>query len=98
MVSIVSEKQIEVRKGEYIKITCSATGAGADGFVYQWYWNDLPVAPVANQHTATLVITVVSEENTGGYKCFVRNQYNGTGQSKVITLVLSKLLSTFCKS
>ena len=95
MVIVASEKQIEVRKGVYIEFICSAIGVGADGFVYQWYLNDLPVA---SQHTSILVIGAVSENNTGGYKCFVRNQYNGTGQSEVVTLVLSKLLSTFYKS
>ena len=58
---------------------------GADDFIYQWFLNDLPVA---GQNTSTLVISAVSEANSGDYNCFVRNQYNGTGQSEVVTLVL----------
>ena len=90
VVSIASENQ-EVRKGEHIEFLCSATGVRADHFIYQWFLNDLPVA---GQHTSTLAIKAVSEGNTGDYKCFVRNQYNGTGQSEVVTLVLGTLLPT----
>ena len=90
MVSIASEKEIEVSKGEYVNLFCSATGVGADGFVYQWFLNGLPVA---DQDTSTLVIGPVSEDNTGDYKCFVRNQYNGIGQSEVVALILGK---SFC--
>ena len=85
MVSIASENQVEVRKGEHIEFVCSATGVEADNFIYQWFLNDLPVA---GQDTSTLIISAVSEDNAGDYKCFVRNQYNGTGQSEVVTLVL----------
>ena len=89
MVSIASEKQIEVSKDEHVTLFCSATGVGADDFVYQWFLNGLPVA---GQDTSTLVIGPVSEDNTGDYKCFVRNQYNGIGQSEVVTLILGKSL------
>ena len=90
MVSIASQNQVEVRKGEHIEFVCSATGVGADRFIYQWFLNDLPVV---GQRTSTLVINAVSEDNTGDYKCFARNQYNGTGQSEVVILVLGKLTS-----
>ena len=85
MVSITSEKEVKVRKGEHIEFVCSATGVGADHFIYQWFLNDFPVA---NQDASTLIVSAVSEDNTGDYKCFIRNQYNGTGQSEVVTLVL----------
>ena len=91
MVNIAPQKEVKVREGEHVKFTCSATGVGADGFIYQWFLNDLPVA---GQHTSTLVISAVSEDNTGDYKCFVRNQYNGTGQSEVATLVLGMQIIT----
>ena len=94
MVNIALQKEVKVREGEHVKFTCSATGVGADGFVYQWFLNDLPVV---GQRTSTFVIAAVSEDNTGDYKCFVRNQYNGTGQSEVVTLVLGKSLPTFLK-
>ena len=60
---------------------------GVDHFVYQWFLNGLPVA---GQDTSTLAIVAVSEDNTGDYKCFVRNQYNGIGYSEVVTLILGK--------
>ena len=87
MVSIASEREIEVSKGKRVNLLCSATGVGADDFVYQWFLNDLPIA---GQDTSTLIITTVSDDNTGDYKCFVRNQYNGIGHSEVVTLILGK--------
>ena len=91
VVSIVSEKEVQVREGERVEFVCSATGVGIDNFIYQWFLND---RPVAGQDTPTLVIVAVSENNTGDYKCFVRNQYNGIGQSEVATLVLG--ISLLC--
>ena len=85
MVSIVPDKRLKVEQGERVEIHCSATGVGTDNFVYQWFLNDLPIV---GQDTSTLVIDVVSEDNTGEYQCFVRNQYNGSGQSEVVQLVL----------
>ena len=92
MVNIASEKEVEVRKRELVEFVCSATGVGADDIIYQWFLNDLPVA---GQDTSILVINAVSEDNTGAYKYFVRNEYNETGQSEVVTLVLGKLSLTF---
>ena len=85
MVSTTSEKEVKVRKGELVEFYCYAFGVGADYFIYQWFLNDLPVA---GQDASTLIISAVSEDNTGDYKCIVRNQYNGTGQSELVTLVL----------
>ena len=87
VVSITSEKEKTVSKGEHVNLLCSATGVGADDFVYQWFLNGLRVA---GQDTSTLVIAAVTEDNTGDYKCFVMNQYNGIGQSEVVTLILGK--------
>ena len=92
MVSIASEEQVRVRKSERVEFVCSATGLGAGNFIYQWFLNGLPIA---DRDTSTLVIGTVSEDDTGDYKCFVRNQYNGTGQSEVVILVLGKVLFTF---
>ena len=85
MVSIVANKGPKVKQGERVEMYCSATGVGADNFVYQWFLNDLPVA---GQDTPTLVIGDASEDNTGDYKCFVRNWYDGIGESEVVKLVL----------
>ena len=84
MVSIVSDKELKVKEGERVKMHCSADGVGAENFVYQWFLNDLSFA----SDTSTFVIGAVSEDNTGDYQCFVRNQYNGIGQSEVVKLVL----------
>ena len=94
VVSITSEIKVKVKKGEHVEFICSATGVGANDFIYQWFLNDLPVA---GQDTATLVIDAVSEDNTGDYRCFVRNRYKGTGQSEVATLILGTKFSHFFK-
>lgn len=91
VVSIVSEREVKVKGGERAEFVCSATGVGTDNFIYKWYLNDLPVA---GQDKPILVIVAVSEDNTGDYKCFVRNQYNGVGESEVAKLILGKLMVT----
>ena len=85
MVRIESKAEIKVMRGEHVEFACSATGVGSVYFVYQWFLNS---RPINDQDTSTLVIDAVSENDTGDYKCFVRNQYNGTGQSEETTLVL----------
>ena len=87
MVRIVSETEIKVKKGQRVEFVCSATGVGSVYFIYQWFLNGLPVT---NQDISTLVINAVSENDTGDYKCFVRNQYNATGQSGEAKLILGK--------
>ena len=94
MVKIVSEIEVKAREGQRVEFICSATGVGSDDFVYQWFLNDFRVA---DQDTSTLVIGAVSENDTGDYKCFVRNQYNGIDQSEVAKLVLGKPMFTFQK-
>ena len=94
MVKIVSEVKVNAREGERVEFVCSATGVGSDEFIYQWFLNDLPIADEA---TPTLVIGAASENDTGDYICFVRNQYNGTGQSEVTRLVLGKSVCIFIK-
>ena len=84
MVSILPEDEIQVMIGNRVEFVCSATGMGANSFLYQWLLNDLPVT---DQDTSTLIIGAVSENNTGDYQCFVRNQYSGIGQSKVTRLI-----------
>ena len=95
MVKIISEIEVNARKGERVEFVCSATGVGSDDFLYRWFLNDLRVA---DQDTPTLVIGAVSENDTGDYKCFVRNQYDGIGQSEVAKLTLGKPVCTFLKS
>ena len=92
MVRIVSEIEVEVREGERVEFVCSAMGVGSDNFIYQWFLNGLPVA---DQDTSTLIIGAVSENDTGDYRCFVRNGYSGIGQSEVAILILGKLIQIF---
>ena len=79
--------EVQVRKQESIEFFCSATGLGANNFIYQWFLNDLPV--VAHV-MPTLVINDVTEIDTGDYVCFVRNPFGGIGQSGVARLILGK--------
>ena len=95
MVSIESEKELKVEAGKPVELICSATGVGAEDFVYQWFLNGLPIM---GQDTSTLVIHVVSEDNTGDYKCLVRNRYNAIGQSELVILVLGKWIVCFFKN
>ena len=95
MVSITSEKEVKVKEGERVEFNCSATGVSADHFIYQWFLNDLPIA---GQHRPILVIGAVSEDDTGDYRCYVRNRYNGVGQSKVAKLILGNIAYTVFKS
>lgn len=85
VVNIAPEKQLEVKEGERVKFVCSATGVGADDFIYQWTLNNLTVA---GQNTPTLVIDSVSKDNTGDYKCFVKNPHKGIGQSEEVKLII----------
>ena len=94
VVQIVSEVEVNAREGERVEFVCSATGIGSDDFVYQWFLNNLRIA---DQTTSTLVIAAASENDAGDYKCFVRNQYNGIGQSEVARLVLGKPMCIFLK-
>lgn len=94
MVQIVSELEVRAREGERVEFVCSATGVGSDYFLYQWYLNDVRIA---DQATPILVIGAASENDTGDYKCFVRNQYDGIGQSEVARLVLGKSVCVFLK-
>ena len=94
MVQIVSEVEVNAREGERVEFVCSATGVGSDEFIYQWFLNDLRIT---DQATPTLVIGAASENDTGDYKCFVKNQYNGIGQSEVARLVLGKSVCIFLK-
>ena len=81
----VAPVEVKVRKGQNAEFVCSATGLNASSFIYQWFFNDLPVA---SQTMPTLVINDVTENDTGEYVCFVRNPYGAIGQSAVARLIL----------
>ena len=86
MVTIANAGEIVVKEGEQAEFICLATGIGANNFKYQWFLNR---NTVVGQDTQTLIISSVSEGDTGGYTCSVLNPYGGIGRSNntaVLTL------------
>ena len=80
--------QVAVKKGERAEFMCKATGLGFSDYRYQWFLNNIPVN---GQEKSNLVISSVSETNTGDYSCSVQNPYEGIGQSNITaTLILGK--------
>ena len=78
MVTIANAGKIVVKEGEQAELICLATGIGASNFKYQWFLNN---NPVVGQDTQTLIISSVSEGDTGNYTCSVLNPYGGIGRS-----------------
>ena len=66
------------KEGDNTKFICSATGVGFDDFKYQWFLNN---DPIPGHNTSTLIVTSVSESNTGDYTCSVLNPFGGIGRS-----------------
>ena len=85
----ITPAEVQTTEGKTVKFLCIAHGVGANDFTYQWFLNDLPVT---GQTTPNLVISDVSEDNTGDYVCFVRNQYGGISQSEIARLILGTLI------
>ena len=79
-------EEIHAEKGDRIQLNCLATGVGMSDFKYQWFLNNGP--PIAA--TSTLVVSPISESNTGDYTCSVQNPYGGIGRSSNATLILSE--------
>ena len=78
---------ITLNEGQSTQLFCSATGAGASDFVYQWFLNR---EPVDGQNTSILKIDAVSVYMTGDYTCSVKNRYEGIGRSQnKATLILN---------
>ena len=83
----IAPTEIKVRTEGSAEFLCSATGVGSNDFIYQWFLNTLPVA---DQETSTLVINIVTEDNTGDYTCSVRNSFGNIGRSEVARLILGR--------
>ena len=81
----ITPTEVTVRIGEPVSFYCSATGMDSSDFIYQWSLNDLPIA---GQDTQILAINSVSEQDTGEYRCFVRNTNGEVRQSEVARLIL----------
>ena len=91
VVSVMSVRETELKEGENAEFNCTATGVGASNFTYQWFLNN---QPVDGEDTQTLVVSSVSEGNTGDYTCSVLNPYGVIGRSdNIITLVLGTYIN-----
>ena len=89
MVTVIPGGEVVFKEGDNNpKFVCLATGVGFDAFKYQWFLNnDL----VPGHDTLTLIITSISESNTGGYTCSVLNPYGGIGRSNnSVVLILGR--------
>ena len=82
----IPTEEISAKERERIEFNCLASGVGVNDFEYQWFLNNGP--PIAV--TSTLIVSSVSESNTGDYTCSVQNPYGGIGRSiNTATLILS---------
>ena len=69
--------------------TAMVTGVGSDNFTYQWRHNG---TIISGETENTLMITNVTESNSGEYECIVTNQFGDTNTSPVVMLmVISEL-------
>ena len=82
----ISPTEVTSRIGAPVSFYCSATGVDSSDFVYQWSLNDFPIP---GQDTKILAINNVSEQDTGEYRCFVRNSNGEVGQSELARLISS---------
>jgi len=85
-VATITSSTSEVDPGQPVTFSCSATGVGANSFVYGWLRNGDPV----ETRTMEMFKVAASEDTAGDYQCTVRNRFKGFGLSKVVTLKLSK--------
>ena len=76
----------EADSGQPVTFSCSATGVGANSFVYGWLLNGDPV----EMRTMQTLKVAASEDTAGDYQCTVRNRFKGFSRSKVVRLTLSK--------
>ena len=86
VVTVIPGGKVVFKRGDNNpKFICSATGVGFDDFKYQWFLNN---DPVPGHDTSTLIITSISESNTGGYTCSVQNPYGSIGRSNNTAVLL----------
>ena len=89
MVTVIPGGKVVFKEGDNNpKFVCLATGVRFDAFKYQWFLNN---DPVPGHDASTLIITSISESNTGGYTCSVLNPYGGIGRSNnSVVLILGR--------
>ena len=86
VVSVAPTGEVTVEQGENAVFNCLATGVGALNFSYRWFLNN---ELVVDQDAQNLIISSVSEGNTGDYTCSVLNPYEAIGRSNnVATLII----------
>ena len=69
--------------------TTMVTGVGYD-FTYQWRHNG---TIISGETEDTLMITNVTESNSGEYECIVTNQFGDTNTSPVVMLIVTSELT-----
>ena len=66
--------------------TTLVTGVGSDDFTYQWRHNG---AIISGETEDTLMISNVTESDSGDFECIVTNQFGDTDISDVVVLVVT---------
>ena len=77
-----------VKVSESITLTASASGMGMENFTYQWSHNGTNIT-----EENILMITNVTESDSGSYQCIVTNDYEDMAASNVVELIA---ISKFC--
>ena len=70
--------------------TTMVTGVGSNSFTYQWRHNG---TIISGETGDTLVITNVTESNSGNYDCTIDNQLGDTNTSVVVVLTVTSELA-----
>ena len=70
--------------------TTMVTGVGSDDFAYQWRHNG---TSISGETEDTLMITNVTESDSGEYECIVTNQFGDTNTSPVVMLMVTSELT-----
>jgi len=71
-----------VKVTENITLTASVRGVGMENFTYQWRHNGTNIT-----EENILMITNVTESDSGNYQCIVTNDYEDMGTSNVVELI-----------
>ena len=87
MTVMSSSQSVEVTHNA--TFTTMVTGVGSNNFTYQWRHNG---TIISGETGDTLVITNVTESNSGEYECIVDNQLGNTNTSNVVVLIVTSEL------
>ena len=78
-----------VDEGVNAIFTCMASGVGDTSFTYQWFLNNIPVSG----EDKSILNIQATQDTSGSYTCYVKNQYGNIGQSEAAILTLSMLIT-----